>query len=417
MKRPLWSWLQRRHMRRVTRASKRLALFTFLALLLCSCVFRADWGPFTFYIESAHLPTQEIWATDTTQSTASPMPTAAPTTTATLSPTPIGCTGVVTATTLNIRSGPGVENGVVSTLANGAVVVLLGQHDTGTQGVWYKIAAGWISAAWVQTGCNPPTTPAPIASKLGLHLTVGASQEVVMRALSRLGLLKGTSGTENILQAAHQQRPDLLILYRIVAPDCPPGWGSGDARAVADSWWASRYAAWQKTGLIGVVDYYEVVNECLQPASAWFNAFWIRTFENASMAGICIAAFSDTVGTPEIIEYQFRAPALDWMLTHECQPGRRHVIAHHTYWGVGGGDWLFGRWKMFVKALGQKYEALDWVFTEYSLGDGRQALDCGALWRDWQQANVIYTTDPHVLGGLYFNVSPVGEWSDVSPCF
>lgn len=388
--------------------------------LLSACVFRMSWGPFDIYVSVDATPTQEFFATSTAQQTSTPMPTATATSLPSATPTPQGCIGTVTATTLNIRSGPGVENPVVTTLVNGAVVVLLGQALDSQSTKWYKIDRGWISAAWVTTGCNPPVVvvmqSAP-ASRLGLHLTVGASQDVVMAALPRLGSLKGTTGTENILQAARSKRPDLLILYRIVAPDCPPGWGSGDAVAVADSWWSSRYAIWQRTGLMGVVDAWEPINECGTPASAWENAFWLRTLDNARLAGLCLAVFSDSYGTPEILQFQHRAPVLNWILDHPCRTGRYHIMALHSYEGAESGSFKFGRYELFMQALGQQYRAIPIVFTEYSYGLGSPPVDCGALWADWRKADQVFVSDPQIWGVNMFNISPVGQWGDLSSCF
>jgi hypothetical protein len=48
-----------------------------------------------------------------------------------------------------------------------------------------------------------------------------------------VSLLKGTDSTEAILRAAHQQSPELLLVWRNLGRliygqrDCPPDWGSG----------------------------------------------------------------------------------------------------------------------------------------------------------------------------------------------
>jgi len=78
---------------------------------------------------------------------------------------------------------------------------------------------------------------------------------------------------------------------------------------------------------------------------------------------------------------------------------------------------MFGRWELFMRALGEKYRAVPIVFTEYAYNLGSPPVDCGSLWADWGRASVVFAADPQVLGVNYFNVSPVGQWGDVSACF
>jgi hypothetical protein len=168
--------------------------------------------------------------------------------------------------------------------------------------------------------------------------------------------------------------------------------------------------------MIGVADYLELVNECGTPASAWETAFWLRALENANLAGVCLALFSDSYGTPEILQFQFRAAILDQVLAQPCGPGRYHAMALHSYEGASSGEWKFGRWRLFLAALGEKYRAVPILFTEYAYNTGNPPVDCGALWADWTQAARVLEADPQIWGAEYFNVSPVGQWADVSKC-
>jgi hypothetical protein len=346
-----------------------------------------------------------------------------PTSTPTPSPTPIPrCYGLVIATSLNVRSGPGTAYSVSTTLKIMAQVDILSAVVNAGGETWYRITspAGYVLSTYVtiptDAACNLAAMSAAPVNKFGLHLTVGASQDVVYAALPRVGLLKGTSGTENIIIGARKLRPDLLILYRVIAPDCPPGWGQGDAPTVADSWWSAKYSQWKAAGMIGIADFYELTNECGYGGSAFERAFWGRMIEHANAAGVCLALFSDSYGTPTTLEFQFRAPILDLALAQECKPGKRHIIAMHSYEGVNSGDWKFGRWRLFMSTMAAKYKAVPIVFTEYAYNSGSGKVDCGALWTDWARAEREYSADPQVLGALYFNASPVGGWMDISSC-
>lgn len=69
--------------------------------------------------------------------------------------------GIVTATVLNVRSGPGVNYPVLRELRQGDSVVLSAKTNKG-QGDWYRIsnAGGWASADYVRLDDDEPT-PAP----------------------------------------------------------------------------------------------------------------------------------------------------------------------------------------------------------------------------------------------------------------
>lgn len=98
--------------------------------------------------------------------TATPVtPTAAPVTptpTPTQEPGPgIGTATVsVTGSTLNMRSGPGLEHTVIRGLANGTVVEVTGAAQNGFLPVRYQGTNGWVSAQYLTAGGeNPPPEP------------------------------------------------------------------------------------------------------------------------------------------------------------------------------------------------------------------------------------------------------------------
>lgn len=379
---------------------------------------------FTWHYIGVTTPTPETFVTSTASPTVTntpePTDTPRPTFTPGPSPTPILlCQGKVTANTLNVRSGPGTSFSIVTTYDKDTVVNLLEKSGT-----WYKISNNpsmYVSAQYItitiSNGCSFATT-----FLLGFHLLPGAKGEVVDRSLSQLGNLKGIDQTEQILRVAKSQRPDLLIIYRNLTNrfgmrDCPFTWGSGDASAVADVWWDAQYNVWKAQNLLSFVDYFELLNECGTPSSTWDNTFWQRVLDHAKINGVCLALYSESYGSPEPIQYQYRTPVLDRILIEECQPGRHHIIALHIYEGVAGGDWKFGRWRLFLQALGPKYSALRWYVSEYGYAKGTGTVDCAAFRADWTLAEKEFAKNGDILGAALFGVSEQGQWSDFSPCF
>jgi hypothetical protein len=356
-----------------------------------------------------------------------PTPTPSPTPTST--PLPV-CGGMTTADTLNGRDAP--RGTVTAQFPKGTAVGISGgqwYNQAGTWELWYKATANgktvWLLSTYVQLSpgavCDFPARPVT-TSLLGIHLLPGANGGAVDRALPELGNLKGIDGTELILRAAKQAQPGLLLVYRNLfnaygQRDYPISWGQGDARAVADAWWNAQYQVWQTRGLLGLVDYFEVINEAGYPGSAWDNAFWLRTLDNAKAAGICIAIYSESYGTPEITAYQFRTPVLDRLLSDECLPGRHHIIALHVYEGYAGGDWKIGRWRLFLAALGPKYAALRWYVSEYGYNLGTEPVNCAAFRQDWSKSGPLFAQNGDIIGVALFAFGGQGQWTDYSGCF
>jgi len=56
----------------------------------------------------------------------------------------------VTATKLNVRRGPGTENGVVGVAAKGDVLALTGDDTEAWRGVFYRDARAYVSAKYVE---------------------------------------------------------------------------------------------------------------------------------------------------------------------------------------------------------------------------------------------------------------------------
>lgn len=377
----------------------------------------------------------DLWISGKVEGTALPSPTgetvytSTPTPLPTLPPTVDRCLGTVTASTLNVRAAPGGAIVGKETLNDRLTI-----EGLSPDAAWYKIYDGWVSATWIKLDdssycsklpvINPVARWTPPAEDGGLHLLFSAQADpvlVLVRA-GTIGNIKGTDGSEAVLRAARAARPELLLVWRnlwvdgVGQVDCPPTWGAGDPQQAAVFWWGRLYETWTRRGLVGLVDFFEVVNECGY-VGQWETAFDLALLEKAQAAGICLALFSDAYGNPLVEQFTQRKPVLDYMLTHECQPGKHPVAAEHIYEGVNGGLWKFGRWTLFLAALQEtKYRDLQWLFTEYGYELGIGTVNCGAFVTDWRAAREAFASHPEVLGFEAFAVGDGTGWTDLTPC-
>ena len=312
--------------------------------------------------------------------------------------------------------------------------------------LWAHEALGWFAARdmtagewWVDgasdsldcsevdgwpAGLTPP--PPIVRNPRGLHLIYSAPRQPVLDALPSIGTLKATDGAEWALAAAKASGRDIVTVYRAIYTawgklDCPPDWGYGDPVASADKWYDMLLGVWTARGTREVTDFYEYRNEC-RMVGDWEVAFDRRMIQRATASGVCLLAFSDAPGNPEIAQFAQRRPVLDAMLAQECQPGRWHGIAHHIYYGRDSGPWLFGRWQLFRAALGPRYDALAWWFTEYGVPaqdgsvTGRGPADCGAVRAEMSAADALFRAAPEVGGYHAYSVGQSAEWTDLTGC-
>lgn len=386
-----------------------------------------------------------------------------PTITPTPAPTqpPLKVCRLRSITVINVRSGPGTNYGIRDKWQQGDERefvkfddsdrdYLWGYSDDGVGGwtaVYDKAASSWFVAGtqgavlcvdvegW-PPGLVPPEPFAwqPPEINRGVHFLTGSNGSPVIQSLSEYGNVKGLSGNENLIKQLRAAYPDMLIVWRnwvrvdFGAGDGPRDWGQGDviaARLSADQWWSIEYNTWDKLGLIGVVDFFEYRNE-LPFVGDWEIAFDLRILEHANAAGICLAMFSDGYGNPTLLQFNERAPVLDYMLEYECQPGRRHVIAAHSYSRYDSGPWLFDRWQLqrdFWRGLhGDKYDALQWLFTEFGLPntvgayDGRGVPDCALARADLVEIDRIFDARPEIIGYQIFGAGNLPPWYDWGQC-
>jgi hypothetical protein len=268
-------------------------------------------------------------------------------------------------------------------------------------------------------------------TRLGLHLVVGARREPVLDLAERLrdigrplGTLKGTSGTEDILNAVKAESPATVIVYRSLLnssgllEDCPNF--HNDPVAEAQRWINGYQKYWQAVN----ADYFEIMNECQYPAW-WLLPFSIEAMRAAGSRGQCILMFSFGVGNPDPAEYEDLLPAFQYALDNPCRPGQYHGIAMHAY-GYDpsrllseSGIYLGLRHRLaYAIVLSEIPEAikLPVYLTEAGPGDGRHEFSCQDVTRDVLQYTRELEFDPYVRGFHLWNVGPLSPWIDLTDC-
>lgn len=266
---------------------------------------------------------------------------------------------------------------------------------------------------------------------MGLHLIVGTRPEPVLDLVKRLrdiglpmGTIKGTSGTEDLLNQVAALSPETIIIYRsLVTPDglidCPDT--SKPPTVEAHTWMAGIRPEWLRVN----ADYYEIINECLPPID-WLNEFSIEAMRIASAQGQCLLLFSFASGNPDVAVFDQLRPAIRFAAENPCRPGQHHGIALHAY-GIGrttlvseSGLYLGFRHRLFFSSLLSEYPEvlrLPIYLTEAGPGDGSAPFTCEAIARDVVQYTNQLESDPYILGfHLWTTGGVTGRWLDVTPC-
>lgn len=275
-------------------------------------------------------------------------------------------------------------------------------------------------------------SPAPIEPRtlMGLHLIVGAPKEGVLSLVTRLrdigwplGTLKGTSGTEDILNEVARISPETVIVFRsLLTPegmvDCPDT--HSDPAIEARRWITGLQPFWRQVS----ADFYEIMNECLPPAG-WLVDFSIEAMRVAESYGQCLLLFSFSSGNPELAYFKELLPVVEYALNNPCQPGRYHGIALHAY-GMSqhrlvseSGPWVGYRHRLlFMEMLTQFPDAgrIPFYLTEAGPGDGSTELGCDLVARDVIQFTRQLEYDPYIQGFHLWNLGAQAGWVDLSPC-
>lgn len=416
----------------------------------------------------------EIIPTNTPTPTLTPTPFVVPTQetfpTPEFTPTPIPSTKVCKlragADNINIRNAHStVETTVVGLWLGGTEQTFVEFYEDRDY-LWGRNSVGWsvvydipADAFWVYgvefysdicsrvpgwpEGLEPPPAFAewvPPDNPRGIHLFIGANCDKLLTNMQNYGIIKGITGTQECLRdKLYVAYPNKFYIWRnwIRAGhigDGPYQWGTGDPIEVANDWWSKEYSTWLSMGLIqadrndyehDVIDLFEYRNELIFVGD-WEIQFDLQMLKLATEHNVCLGAFSDGYGNPTLAQFNQRQPVLEYMLTTECQPGRHHVIATHSYSKYDSGMWYFDRWQTFratlEDAFGPRYNALYWVFTELGVPntkgdyDGRGTPDCPKALRELDIVGNIFKLHQEVVGYTIFAMGLSDEWLDWSKC-
>lgn len=265
---------------------------------------------------------------------------------------------------------------------------------------------------------------------MGLHLVVGAQGDPVISLAKRLndigwplGTLKGTSGTESILNAVARSSPETVIVYRSLETpwglvDCPNE--HTDPVAEAQRWISGLQPYWDRVD----ADYYELMNECL-PSAEWLTSFTIEAMRLAQLYSECLLVFSFPPGNPDPGYYQALWPVYEYALANPCQPGRYHGVALHAYGIertrlVSETDTSIGlRHRLFYNDLIQSIPQsvyLDVYVTEMGQGDGATPFTCEDIARDVITYTRQLEHDPYVRGFHLWNLGLTQQFVDITEC-
>lgn len=274
-----------------------------------------------------------------------------------------------------------------------------------------------------------PVDPGP-RTMLGLHLVMGAQREPVLDLAHRmrnagrpLGTVKGTTGTEDILNDVKRASPETIVVYRSQLNngslvDCPDT--SRPPELEAAVWLAGLEQYWNQVQ----ADYYELMNECLPPVE-WLIPFSIEAMRLATQQGRCLLLLSYAGGNPEVAQFTQLLPVYQYALLNPCQSMRYHGIALHSYSGhknvlLSESDpWMGLRHRKFyeqILPLLPEAAYLPLYLTEAGPGDGRTDFKCEDIARDMMQFTRQLESDPYVKGFHLWTLGTLQEWVNVTPC-
>jgi SH3-like domain-containing protein len=389
-----------------------------------------------------------------TEYASNPPPTPAPTqpgpTPTAIPPIPVGCTVKNgTSGNLNTRSGPGLNYAVIGTLRPGDTGQAIQTYSNGEE-VWINFSrlsdggsnvfswvARFIPAQGALASLVGPCDGLPemvAHGTAGIHV-LGGFQKTwdILADIDHFSLLKITDDSLFLATEAKKINPSLVVIQRNIhlvglgLRNCPDSWATGDPIAVARNWWAVQMETWGARGLLGAnspIDFFEERNECIW-AEQWEVAYQKEIIRLANQSHVCLALFSYFYGYPEPEQFAQLTPILDAVLATECQPGKHHVLAVHTYGNVSSGKYIWGRWDMLrqtVIAIDPRYAGLRWAMTEFGLtsaqgtNDGRGSPDCGRAALETRQAVDEYKKHPEVLGFGIYSFGGNTEWIDFTEC-
>ena len=265
-------------------------------------------------------------------------------------PVPTGDTiAVRTNTSLNVRTGPGLSYGVVTVLAANTIVTVYAHHNVQADGHnWYNVASAdvrWIAGDLTSPvngtpapvpGTPPPPVPPPAtghAIKIGLHIETPTNGNILAMA-QRLKAAGKPLGACVVLDDVGLANALSLCVRYVVFRSSPAGQtfqmdkltDVDAAKRHAVEVWANHQAS------ITALDKNVIIQTRNEAGINQFDyAYELQMMQLADSAGRKIGMFADSVGTPNVDQWQWRIPALRYAAAHG------HAAILHEYGAFVGG--------------------------------------------------------------------------------
>jgi len=257
---------------------------------------------------------------------------------------------------------------------------------------------------------------APNVSPLGFHVISGPRNgfgDALRAGVARgrpVGLVVSVD-VAGVIEEVRSVSPDTVTVYRTEHPGgTPPGMYTGDARALAETWYAQNAARWQGVN----AHYYGFLNEPHpkgEAECAWCNAFVTRACALAEVEGRRLCVYNFATGTPGHEE-------VDWLMPSFARMAAgKHALGYHSYGGAAPdlpglmreNPAIVLRYRDYAARFLEHGFMLPFVVSECApfggydwSREGPAAFVDDARWfRDEMQR------DSYVLGGALFTL---GEW-------
>ena len=256
------------------------------------------------------------------------------------------CMFGVNTTVLNVRAEPNVTATVLRQLARNTrheVVALYIRFAEGSPNrqEWGQLADGGWAALWYggsQLGVLDDTPPCweipieyvavPPPSGGGFHVLSGPGSGDVVQYADQIEVIKCLNNSWHICAAVKAENPNVITIARTLTTnygqiDGPQAWNWTEP----GTWWAAI-----RDHLPAGFDYYEVINEqWFPPQGAAHLAWW--SIEIAKLIerdkGGALLAFSFSAGSPGYPDWPALVPYMVWADQNPLKNGSRHGIALH----------------------------------------------------------------------------------------
>lgn len=345
-------------------------------------------------------------------------------------PVNYGCAGTVTADPrLNLRKTP---NGtIIGSLENGSRVWVLSIQYDANDNEWAEVRAsadiyGWAAHYYAGVEyidldntqeCLEVRYSSPFdwgGVRKGFHIIQGPRAGDPSAMPFAWGLLKCTTGSEDVCLRAKAANPNLIIIFRQIIQDCPTEW----------QWQSpSVFYAITKNYMSPGFDYYEIVNECGYAEWDIVDAFWVEITKLAHADGIKILAYSYYPASPPLEAWEHMCDSLkvvDGIALHQSAFWPEgYTMPPQSLWL--NKPYVADYYKYLAQAALQ-YCGIDLqqyhgpiVTSELGTTNGYDNMSCASLKLAWIATDEDYEENGIMDGYAMWNVGNLG-WQDISDC-